>query len=158
PGHMPLDLALRTIDQAAALGMQELQLSGGDPLLYPHLLEVISAAKRHPGVFVLMNSVGTGVTIEKARAVTDAQLGAWDFTVDTLDPARYQKLRGARNALPTIMAAISTVPEVNRWLQREGADRRGGGQARTWCRGHAWGAPNKRAVECTFVRKGRSLM
>jgi MoaA/NifB/PqqE/SkfB family radical SAM enzyme len=35
PGHMPLDLALRTIDEAAALGMKELQLSGGDPLLYP---------------------------------------------------------------------------------------------------------------------------
>jgi MoaA/NifB/PqqE/SkfB family radical SAM enzyme len=30
PGHMPLDLALRTIDEAAALGMEELQLSGGD--------------------------------------------------------------------------------------------------------------------------------
>jgi MoaA/NifB/PqqE/SkfB family radical SAM enzyme len=60
PGHMPLDLALRTIDEAAALGMEELQLSGGDPLLYPHLIEVIGAAKKHPGVFVLMNSVGTG--------------------------------------------------------------------------------------------------
>ena len=44
PGHMPLDLALRTIDEAAALGMEELQLSGGDPLLYPHLIDVIRAA------------------------------------------------------------------------------------------------------------------
>jgi MoaA/NifB/PqqE/SkfB family radical SAM enzyme len=56
PGHMPLDLALRTIDEAAALGMEELQLSGGDPLLYPHLVEVISTGRRHPGVFVLMNA------------------------------------------------------------------------------------------------------
>src|SRR6266540_875853 len=31
PGHMPLDLALRTIDEAAALGMRSMQLSGGDP-------------------------------------------------------------------------------------------------------------------------------
>jgi MoaA/NifB/PqqE/SkfB family radical SAM enzyme len=109
PGHMPLDLALRTIDEAAALGMEELQLSGGDPLLYPHLLEVIAAAKRHPGVFVLMNSVGTGVTVENARAIIDAGLGAWNFSVDTLDPVKYEKLRGVRNALTTIMAAIETV-------------------------------------------------
>jgi len=96
PGHMPLDLALRTIDEAAALGMEELQLSGGDPLLYPHLTEVIQAAKRHPGVFVLMNSVGTGVTIEKAREIIAAGLGAWNFSVDTLDPVLYEQLRGVR--------------------------------------------------------------
>lgn len=95
PGHMPLDLALRTIDEAATLGMEELQLSGGDPLLYPHLVDVIRAAKRHPGVFVLMNSVGTGVTVEKAREIINAGLGAWNFSVDTLDPAKYEKLRGS---------------------------------------------------------------
>src|SRR5947207_5499832 len=109
PGHMPRDLALRTIDEAAALGMEELQLSGGDPLLYPHLVEVIRAARRHPGVFVLMNSVGTGVTVEKAREIIDAGLGAWNFSVDTLEPVKYEKLRGVRNALPTIMNAIDTV-------------------------------------------------
>jgi MoaA/NifB/PqqE/SkfB family radical SAM enzyme len=109
PGHMPLDLALRTIEDAAALGMEELQLSGGDPLLYPHLVDVIIAAKRHAGVFVLMNSVGTGVTVPKAREIIDAGLGAWNFSVDTLDPAKYQKLRGVRNALPTILTAVDTV-------------------------------------------------
>jgi MoaA/NifB/PqqE/SkfB family radical SAM enzyme len=109
PGHMPLDVALRTIDEAAALGMEELQLSGGDPLLYPHLVEVIRAARRHPGVFVLMNSVGTGVTVERAREIIDAGLGAWNFSVDTLDPVKYEKLRGVPDAFPTIMEAIDTV-------------------------------------------------
>jgi len=112
PGHMPLDVALRTIDEAAALGMEELQLSGGDPLLYPHLVEVIRAAKAHPGVFVLMNSVGTGVSVEKATEIIEAGLGAWNFSVDTLDPAKYEKLRGVRNALSTIMQAIDTVREA----------------------------------------------
>lgn len=109
PGHMPLDMALRIIDEAAALGMKEMQLSGGDPLLYPHLVDVIRAAKRHPGVFVFMNSVGTGVTIDRAREIIDAGLGAWNFSVDTLDPVKYEKLRGVRNSLPKIMKAIGTV-------------------------------------------------
>ena len=112
PGHMPLDLALRTIDEAAALVMEELQLSGGDPLLYPHLIEVIQATRKHPGVFVLMNSVGTGVTAGKARQIIAAGLGAWNFSVDTLDPALYERLRGVRGALPAIMNAIATVREA----------------------------------------------
>src|SRR5580692_11439708 len=66
PGHMPRDLALRLIEEAAALGMEELQLSG-------------------------------------------AGLGAWNFSVDTLDPVLYERLRGVRNALPVIMKAIATV-------------------------------------------------
>src|SRR6266536_5650312 len=112
PGHMPLDTALRSIDQAAALGMTSLQLSGGDPLLYPHLLEVIRAGAGHPGVFVFMNSVGTGVTVDKAREIIGAGLGAWNFSVDTLDPGKYERLRGIRGALPMIMKAIQTVREA----------------------------------------------
>jgi radical SAM protein with 4Fe4S-binding SPASM domain len=112
PGYMPLDVGLRTINEAAALGMKELQLSGGDPLLYPHLVELIRAARAYPDVFVFMNSVGTGVTTERAREIIGAGLGAWNFSVDTLDPVKYTKLRGVRNALPTIMAAIKTVREA----------------------------------------------
>src|SRR2546422_918837 len=112
PGHMPLEVGLRTIDEAAALGMKELQLSGGDPLLYPHLVELIRAARAYPDVFVFMNSVGTGVTRERAREIIGAGLGAWNFSVDTLDPVKYTKLRGVRNALPTVMAAIETVRDA----------------------------------------------
>ncbi|MDQ3349072.1 MAG: radical SAM protein [Acidobacteriota bacterium] len=109
PGHMPRDMALRLVDEAAALGMEELQLSGGDPLLYPHLLDVIRAARGHPGVFVLMNSVGTGVSEDAAAEIIDAGLGAWNFSIDTLDPEKYDRLRGVRGALPTILAATETV-------------------------------------------------
>ena len=59
-----------------------------------------------------MNSVGTGVTAEKAREIIDAGLGAWNFSVDTLDPVLYERLRGVRGALPAIMNAIDTVREA----------------------------------------------
>lgn len=113
PGHMPLDLALRTIDQAAALGMRSLQLSGGDPLIYPHLVDLIRAGARHPDVFVFMNSVGTGVTLERAREIIGAGLGAWNFSVDTLDEAKYEQLRGVRGSLPKVLEAIQTVREAS---------------------------------------------
>lgn len=112
PGHIPLDTALHAIDDAAALGMKTLQLSGGDPLLYPQLLELIRGCARHPGVLILMNSVGTNVTVEKARAIIEAGLGAWNFSVDTLDEVKYDQLRGIRGALAMIMKAVETVREA----------------------------------------------
>jgi radical SAM protein with 4Fe4S-binding SPASM domain len=112
PGHMPRDMALRMVEEAAELGMQSLQLSGGDPLLYPHLLDVVRAGADHPGVFVFMNSVGTGVTEDRARALIDAGLGAWNFSVDTLDPHTYDEIRGVPRAFARIQEAIATVQRV----------------------------------------------
>ncbi len=112
PGHMPLEMALHAIEHGASLGMKSLQLSGGDPLLYPFLLEIIRAGAGHPGVFIFMNSVGTGVTIERAHEIIAAGLGAWNFSIDTLDPAMYERLRGVRGALATIMKAVQVVREA----------------------------------------------
>ncbi|MGH3770521.1 MAG: radical SAM protein [Pseudonocardiaceae bacterium] len=112
PGHMPLEMALHAIEHGVSLGMKSLQLSGGDPLLYPYLLEVIRAGASYPGVFVFMNSVGTDVTTERAREIIEAGLGAWSFSIDTLVPAKYEKLRGVRGALATIMAAVQAVREA----------------------------------------------
>lgn len=114
PGHIPLDLSLRLIDEAAALGMKSLQLSGGDPLLYPHLVDLIRAGVRHPGVFVFMNSVGAGITLKRAEEIIEAGLGAWNFSVDSLDNATYDKLRGMRGALREVLKGIEIVRKAAR--------------------------------------------
>lgn len=109
---LPAHTALRVIDEAAAMGMRSLQLSGGDPLLYPQLCDLIRAGARHPGVFVFMNSVGGTVSLNRAHEIIDAGLGAWNFSVDTLDPETYADLRGVRGALPKVMTAVRRVREA----------------------------------------------
>ena len=44
--HIPLETALRVLEQAAALGVRHVELSGGETLCYPHLYEVVEAASR----------------------------------------------------------------------------------------------------------------
>ena len=114
PGHLSLDVACGAIDEAAALGMTSLQFSGGDPLLYPHLVDLIRAGARHPGVFVFMNSVGTGVSVVQAESIVGAGLGAWNFSIDTLDPGLYDRVRGVRDGLATILTAVDTVRRAAR--------------------------------------------
>ena len=118
PGHMPFELALRLIDEGAAMGMNELLLSGGDPLIYPNLLDLIAAGARHSGVFVFMNSVGTGATVDRARQLMDAGLGAWNFSIDTLHAEQYELLRGVPGALRRILKAVDHVQEAAREFPR----------------------------------------
>jgi MoaA/NifB/PqqE/SkfB family radical SAM enzyme len=109
---MALELALRAIKEAASLGMKSLQLSGGDPLLYPYLVDLIRAGSCYPDVFVFMNSVGSNITLEHAQEIIEAGLGAWNFSVDTLDEAKYSELRGVKDALSVVFKAIETVREA----------------------------------------------
>jgi MoaA/NifB/PqqE/SkfB family radical SAM enzyme len=42
---LPLDLVLRTMEEADALGIKSVQLSGGEPLLHPNIDAILKAAK-----------------------------------------------------------------------------------------------------------------
>lgn len=56
--HIDLDLAKERIDEAVALGLQSLNLSGGETLCYPHLCELISyASKRVKDVNIAISGV-----------------------------------------------------------------------------------------------------
>jgi radical SAM protein with 4Fe4S-binding SPASM domain len=119
-GHIPLPLALRQIDDAYKLGMRECLLSGGDPLLYPHLRELIEAAHSYGDVFVFMNSVGTHLSEPKALELLDAGLGAWNFSVDTLDPDTYDQIRGVAGAFRQVMAAFDLLRSIRqRYVRHE---------------------------------------
>src|SRR4051812_14607645 len=61
PGVMPLDVAFAQVRDAYKLGMRECLLSGGDPLLYPDLIDLIRGIDAYRDIFVFMNSVGTGL-------------------------------------------------------------------------------------------------
>ncbi len=108
-GHMPLQMALRQIQDAHALGMTECLFSGGDPLLYLHLTELVQAAAAPGGVFVYMNSLGSGVEGQKVRELMDAGLCAWNFSVDSIDAPTYDRIRGVTGAYQRLMEAVDIV-------------------------------------------------
>ncbi len=44
--HIPPDTAIRVIEQAAAIGVRHVELSGGETLCYPYLFQVVAAARK----------------------------------------------------------------------------------------------------------------
>lgn len=91
PGdEMPLTDALEYIDAMARAGCLRLNLTGGEPLLYPGLAAVIARA-RGSGLFVTVSTNGH-LIVEQLAALSDANL-----VMVSLDGPReeHDRLRGA---------------------------------------------------------------
>ena len=101
---------LRLTALFAALGVDELRLTGGEPLLRPGLPGLVGALKQVPGIRrVSLTTNGTGL----ARQLPDllrAGLDGVNLSLDTLDPAQYAAItrRGRlTDALEGLHAALA---------------------------------------------------
>jgi len=112
--HMPFDLAKTVLEDAYSLGMKQFQLSGGDPLIYPHLVDLLHTASSYNGVFVFMNSVGTALTREYAQDILGAGLGAWNISLDSPHAEVHNPLRGVNNAWQASMDALALLSDLKK--------------------------------------------
>jgi MoaA/NifB/PqqE/SkfB family radical SAM enzyme len=92
---LPLDLVKRTIDEASELGIKSVQLSGGEPFLYPHILEVLKSTIGK-NFTVTISTNGTLIDDESAKLL--AEINA--RIVTSIDgPADYHDMfRGKRGS------------------------------------------------------------
>ena len=87
------DLWIEIVDQIAALGVQHLNLSGGEPLLRSDLPILVARAKAHNLTIQLSTN---GVLLKKGvfRQSVAAGLDYVTVSLDTLDPQTFLQLRG----------------------------------------------------------------
>ncbi|MCP4978031.1 MAG: radical SAM protein [Maribacter sp.] len=67
---LPLDLVKRTIDEANELGIKSVQLSGGEPFLYPHICEVLKSTIGK-NFIVTISTNGTLIDDESAALLAE---------------------------------------------------------------------------------------
>ncbi len=114
--NMPIEMAVRQIAAAYSLGMRECLFSGGDPLLYPSITELVGAASSYGDVFVYINSLGVGIHKSKVLELIEAGLCAWNLSVDTVDPKDYDRIRGVDGAFCRLMETVKILREVREML------------------------------------------
>lgn len=90
--HLPLDLALAAIDELAARGTLFAGLVGGEPLLYPHLHEVVERCTAR-GIRTNLNTHGGFLTAQVARDLARAGLTYASISLDSPDRARNEDIR-----------------------------------------------------------------
>ncbi len=87
-------------------GVRTIRLTGGEPLVFPGLVEVVSrlaALSPRPELSLTTN----GITLDRsAQALVDAGLDRVNVSLDTLDRDRFKSLT-RRDRLPAVLAGIA---------------------------------------------------
>jgi cyclic pyranopterin phosphate synthase len=80
------------VDAFAALGVDKIRLTGGEPLLRRDLASLIGMIARKPGITDLALTTNGVLLEQQIEALKAAGLGRITISLDTLDPSRFKAL------------------------------------------------------------------
>ncbi len=89
----------------AALGIDKVRLTGGEPLMRGDVSVIAGKIKEIEGIRRLGLTTNGVLLKEKARTLKEAGVDAVNISLDTLDRDRYQKITG-RDLLPEVIEGI----------------------------------------------------
>ena len=105
------DELITIIEVAVSQGIEEIRLTGGEPLLRPDIVEIvgrINAIKNAPKLSMTTN----GLALAKlAQPLVDAGLERINISLDTLDRERFKKLT-YRDRIDDVFAGIAAAREA----------------------------------------------
>ncbi|HVV01741.1 MAG TPA: radical SAM protein, partial [Verrucomicrobiae bacterium] len=84
----------RVVRLAVSLGIEKVRLTGGEPLLRRDLEDLVRRIASIPGIQDLAMTTNGFLFEENAAALKTAGLKRVSFSLDSLDPANFQKITG----------------------------------------------------------------
>jgi len=88
----PLKELIFSIDDAIKIGLKGVRISGGEPLLYPNLQELISYIKKRNLIAMICTSANTN--FQEMMTIVEAGTDVISISIDTLEPHIFKKIRG----------------------------------------------------------------
>ncbi len=118
---------IRAFQEARALGVLQLALTGGEPMLRADLVELCAGA-RDAGLYSSLITAGTLFTRERAQALKAAGLDHVQISIQSPDPADNDRIAGNRSFEKKIAAAgfakeLDFPLTINCVLHRQNLDR-----------------------------------
>ena len=103
---LSVDELLRVVRLAVSAGIEEVRLTGGEPLLHPHVVDIvagIASLPTAPTVTLTTNGVHLAPV---AQSLVDAGLQRFNISLDTLDRDRFKQLT-RRDELGAVLQGIA---------------------------------------------------
>jgi PqqA peptide cyclase len=127
--ELPTEMWKRVFSEARALGVLQLGLSGGEPLLRKDL-EELAAHARSAGLYSTLVTSGLGLTRPRAERLKDAGLEHIQISIQDSDPVVAERIAGARSvkhkqAAAALVRELGFAFTVNVVLHRANLDRIG---------------------------------
>lgn len=112
--ELAVEVHLRTLEIAAAVGIRKVTFTGGEPLLYPGLF-TLAEKTRELGLANELLTNGTLITPHNAATVA-AHFDAVTISLDSADPALHETYRG-EGTFARVVAAVRALQAVGTtWL------------------------------------------
>jgi radical SAM protein with 4Fe4S-binding SPASM domain len=109
--HMSKENAEKLLNIIANSGIKQITFSGGEPLLYTHLKDVIKIARDY-GFIIHMNTNGYFLTKRLANELRDLGLTQVQINIDSIDPRKHDKIRGKRGSFDKAVKALKNARAV----------------------------------------------
>ena len=97
---------LRVVRIAVEHGIEEVRLTGGEPLLHPNIVEIVAGIAALPNAPKLAITTNAVRLAPLAQQLVDAGLQRFNISLDTLDRERFKQLT-RRDDLDAVLAGIS---------------------------------------------------
>ena len=97
---------LRVVRIAVEHGIEEVRLTGGEPLLHPNIVEIVAGITALPNAPKLAITTNAVRLAPLAQQLVDAGLQRFNISLDTLDRERFKQLT-RRDDLDAVLAGIS---------------------------------------------------
>src|SRR5579859_1794017 len=111
---LPHGTVIRLLQEAAELGVEKVVFTGGEPLVYPNLREVISAATQvgiHPTLYTtgILDDLLSPISAEQAAALVRIGIRRFIFSVYSGSAAIHESITRYGTFAPTLAAIRSAV-------------------------------------------------
>ena len=93
------------ITELAEMGTKKIHISGGEPMLRPHIPDFVELASSL-GIKVTMTTNGTLITKEKAKQLVEAGLRGVNISIDSPVRKMHEKIRGVEGAFKLTTKAV----------------------------------------------------
>lgn len=103
---LTVDELLRVIRIAVAAGIEEVRLTGGEPLLHPHVVDIVSGIASLPTAPIVTLTTNAVHLAPVAQALVDAGLQRFNISLDTLHRDRFKALT-KRDELGAVLQGIA---------------------------------------------------
>lgn len=104
--HFSPDLNRKLIDEIAGDGRGHCRFirytAEGEPLLHPHLLDILAYAGAHAGVPINLTTNGVLLDANRAAALLDAGVTVFDISIDAHSAESYAQVRAGGAAYETV--------------------------------------------------------
>ncbi len=102
----------RVVGVFVRLGVEKVRLTGGEPLLRPDLVDLVSRLSVLPGLVDLAMTSNGSLLAGKAAALARAGLGRVTVSLDSVDPAVFTELSDTRVPLRQVLRGIEAARDA----------------------------------------------